>query len=140
MSGDSMLKKIRDEFFGNSLTMIDFLGQFELMAAKYFEPGRIYDLYRLCLVKRKVLDGGEQEVLQFLNDRLELIEEVALGKRSSEQLVVNEFLSFGGAEGAAGESEVSPLMQDFFERVISVSSNESITRRTGGLSKILLDG
>lgn len=140
MSGDSMLKKIRDEFFGNSLTMIDFLGQFELMAAKYFEPGRIYDLYRLCLVKRKVLDGGEQEVLQFLNDRLELIEEVALGKRSSEQLVVNEFLSFSGAEGAAGESEVSPLMQDFFDRVISVSSNESITRRTGGLSKILLDG
>lgn len=140
MSGDSMLQKIRDEFFGNSLTMIDFLGQFELMAAKYFEPGRIYDLYRLCLVKRKVLDGGEQEVLQFLNDRLELIEEVALGKRSSEQLAVNEFLSFGGAEGAAGESEVSPLMQDFFDRVISVSSNESITRRTGGLSKILLDG
>lgn len=140
MSGDSMLQKIRDEFFGNSLTMIDFLGQFELMAAKYFEPGRIYDLYRLCLVKRKVLDGGEQEVLQFLNDRLELIEEVALGKRSSEQLVVNEFLSFGGAEGAAGESEVSPLMQDFFDRVISVSSSESITRRTGGLSKILLDG
>ncbi len=140
MSGDSMLQKIRDEFFGNSLTMIDFLGQFELMAAKYFEPGRIYDLYRLCLVKRKVLDGGEREVLQFLNDRLELIEEVALGKRSSEQLAVNEFLSFGGAEGTAGESEVSPMMQDFFDRVISVSSNESITRRTGGLSKILLDG
>ena len=140
MSGDSMLQKIRDEFFGNSLTMIDFLGQFELMAQKYFEPGRIYDLYRLCLVKRLVLDGGEREVLQFLNDRLELIEELTLGKKSSEQLVVNEFLSFGESDGSGSEPEVAPLMQDFFDRVISVSSSESITRRTVGLSKILLDG
>lgn len=135
-----MLQKIRDEFFGNSLTMIDFLGQFELMAKKYFEPDRIYDLNRLCLVKRRLLDGGEREVLQFLNDRLELIEEISLGKNTSEQLAVSEFLSIGTDQDKEGVPEVSPVMRQFFDRVISVSGSEGISKRAGGLSKILLDG
>ena len=135
-----MLQKIRDEFFGNSLTMIDFLGQFELMSKKYFEPDRIYDLNRLCLVKRRLLDGGEREVLQFLNDRLELIEEISLGKNTSEQLAVSEFLSIGTDQDKEGVPEVSPVMRQFFDRVISVSGSEGISKRAGGLSKILLDG
>jgi len=135
-----MLQKIRDEFFGNSLTMIDFLGQFELMAKKYFEPDRIYDLNRFCLVKRRLLDGGDREVLQFLNDRLELIEEISLGNKASEQLAVSEFLSIGTGTDEGGLPEVSPVMRQFFDRVISVSGSEGISRRAGGLSKILLDG
>jgi len=135
-----MLQKVRDEFFGNSLTMIDFLGQFEMMAKKHFEPDRIYDLNRLCLVKRRLLDGGEREVLQFFNDRLELIEEISLSKKTSEQLAVNEFLSIGTGNDETREPEISTVMRQFFDRVISVSGSEGIARRPGGLSKILLDG
>ncbi len=139
MSQEGILQKILEKFFGSSLQMIDFLSQFEFLVKKHFEIDKVYDLNGFCLVKRKFSTNGEDEVLQFLDSKFDLIEEVTLRNRVSEQLILNEFLSFGEEEENAGQVPISPLMRDFFDRTLAINNPDSSFRKNSILPRILLE-
>ncbi len=119
--------------------MIDFLSQFEFLVKKHFELDKVYDLNGFCLVKRRLSASGDEEVLQFLDSKFDLIEELTLRNRASEQLVLNEFLSFNEEEERDLQVAVSPLMRDFFERTLALNDPGSPVRKSSSLPKILLE-
>jgi len=139
MSQSGILQKILENFFGSSMQMIDFLSQFEFLVKKHFELDKVYDLNGFCLVKRKLSASGDEEILQFLDNKFDLIEEVTLRNRASEQLVLNEFLSFNEEEERDLQVAVSPLMRDFFERTLALNDPDSPVRKSSSLPKILLE-
>ena len=139
MSQSGILQKILENFFGSSMQMIDFLSQFEFLVKKHFELDKVYDLNGFCLVKRKLSASGDEEILQFLDSKFDLIEELTLRNRASEQLVLNEFLSFNEEEERDLQVAVSPLMRDFFERTLALNDPGSPVRKSSSLPKILLE-
>lgn len=139
MSQDGILYKILDRFIGADLQMVDFLGQFMHLAKKNFEPGTVYNLHELCFVKRKPSDSGDGEVLQFFDDKLEIIEEIVLEDRATERLRVNEFLSFDGDGESSPEIEISPKVSAFFNDVLSLNDPGFVKKGGGRLSRILLE-
>ncbi|MBK7868988.1 MAG: hypothetical protein IPJ75_19410 [Ignavibacteriales bacterium] len=139
MSQDGILYKILDRFIGTELQMVDFLGQFMHLAKKNFEPGTVYNLHEFCFVKRKPSDSGDGEVLQFFDEKLEIIEEIVLEDRASERLRVNEFLSFDGDGQGAPEIDISPKVNEFFNDVLSLNDPGFVKKGGGRLSRILLE-
>lgn len=139
MSQDGILYKILDRFIGADLQMVDFLGQFMHLAKKNFEPGTVYNLHELCFVKRKPSDSGDGEVLQFFDEKLEIIEEIVLEDRATERLRVNEFLSFDGDGESSPEIEISPKVSAFFNDVLSLNDPGFVKKGGGRLSRILLE-
>lgn len=139
MSQDGILYKILDRFIGTELQMVDFLGQFMHLAKKNFEPGKIYNLHEFCFVKRKPSETGDGEILQFFDDRLEIIEEVVLEDRASERLRVNEFLSFDGDVEGSFEIDITPKVNEFFNNILSLNDPGFVKKRGGRLSRILLE-
>ncbi len=139
MSQDGILYKILDRFIGTELQMVDFLGQFMHLAKKNFEPGKVYNLHELCFVKRKPSDSGGGEVLQFFDEKLEIIEEIELEDRASERLRVNEFLSFDGDDQGTPEIDISPKVNVFFNDILSLNDPGFIKKGGGRLSRILLE-
>ncbi|MBK6678912.1 MAG: hypothetical protein IPG53_02305 [Ignavibacteriales bacterium] len=139
MSQDGILYKILDRFIGADLQMVDFLGQFMHLAKKNFEPGTVYNLHELCFVKRKPSDSGDGEVLQFFDEKLEIIEEIVLEDRATERLRVNEFLSFDGDGESSPEIEISPKVSAFFNDVLSLNDPGFVKKGGRRLSRILLE-
>lgn len=139
MSQDGILYKILDRFIGTELQMVDFLGQFMHLAKKNFEPGKVYNLHELCFVKRKPSDNSDGEVLQFFDEKLEIIEEIVLEDRASERLRVNEFLSFDGDGQGAPEIDISPKVNEFFNDILSLNDPGFVKKGGGRLSRILLE-